>query len=344
MEIREKEVLNKWKEYTLSNKTGMRVSLLNYGGIITKLLVPDREGKLENVVLGYENYEDYEQDSNYFGAIIGRVAGRIENASFQLNEKTYLLHTNEGNHHLHGGNAAFHNVIWDAKPFQNEYEAGLTLIHTSADHTGGYPGDVKITVTYTLNNKNEFFIDYHAITTKKTILTLTNHTYFNLTGNLRDTIRNHQVQMNSDQFLELDKSLIPTGNCINVTDTSFDFRSGRQLSAGINSSYQQNQIAGGGYDHFFLFNLNEMPHISVSEPTSGRLLNITTNQPGVVLYTSNSLDEDLQLSGGLSKKHLGVCFETQASPASLKYNHLPSIVLNADDVYRKQTCFAFRNK
>lgn len=344
MEITEKEVLSKWKEYTLSNNTGMRVSLLNYGGIITKLLVPDREGKLENVVLGYQNYKDYEENPNYFGAIIGRVAGRIENASFQLDGKTYLLHTNEGNHHLHGGDAAFHNVIWDVKPFQNEYEAGITLFHTSADHTDGYPGYVEVTVTYTLNNKNELLIDYHATTTKKTILTLTNHTYFNLTGNLRDTVKNHQVQINSDQFLELDKSLIPTGNCIDVTNTPFDFRSGRQLSAGIDSSCQQNQIAGSGYDHFFLFNQDEMPHISVSEPVSGRRLNITTNQPGVVMYTSNNLDEGLQLSFGLSRKHLGVCFETQASPASLKYDHLPTVMLDANDVYRKQTCFAFHNE
>lgn len=344
MEITEREVLNKWKEYTLTNSTGMRVCLLNYGGTITKLLVPDREGKLENVVLGFQNYKAYEENPHCFGAIIGRVAGRIENASFQLDEETYKLRATEGNHHLHGGDTAFHKAIWKAEPFQADNEAGIKLSYTSPDHAGGYPGKVNITITYTLNNRNQLLIDYDATTTKNTILTLTNHTYFNLTGNLKDTIRHHQVEMNSDHFLELDEELIPTGSCIDVRHTPFDFRHGKQLAAGIDSFYQQNQIAGGGYDHYFLFNQSEPPHISVSEPVSGRRLNITTNQPGVVMYTSNTLDEGLQLAEGLSKKHLGVCFETQASPASLKHKHLPSIVLKANDVYKKQTCFTFHNE
>ncbi|WP_405097048.1 aldose epimerase family protein [Oceanobacillus sp. FSL H7-0719] len=344
MEITEKEVLNKWIEYTLTNDNGIQVSLLNYGGILTKLVVPDREGKLENIVLGYQNFEDYEQDSNYFGAIIGRVAGRIENASFELDGKTYQLKTNEGNHHLHGGESAFHQVIWDAMSFQNDDEAGVKLSHTGSDDAGGYPGRADVTVTYTLNNKNELLLDYEATTTEKTILTLTNHTYFNLTGNLKDTIENHQVSMNSEQFLELDEALIPTGNCLDVAGTPFDFREGNRLAAGMHSSHQQNTIAGGGYDHYFLFNENEVPHISISEPTSGRMLDITTNQPGVVMYTSNSLDKALQLSDGNSRKHAGVCFETQASPASLKYHQLPSIILGANDTYKKQTCFTFHSK
>lgn len=141
MEITEKEVLNKWIEYTLTNDNGIQVSLLNYGGILTKLVVPDREGKLENIVLGYQNFEDYEQDSNYFGAIIGRVAGRIENASFELDGKTYQLKTNEGNHHLHGGESAFHQVIWDAMSFQNDDEAGVKLSHTGSDDAGDILGE-----------------------------------------------------------------------------------------------------------------------------------------------------------------------------------------------------------
>lgn len=342
MKIAENEVLNKWKEYTLTNDNGMRVSLLNYGGIITKLFVPNRDGKLENIVLGFENYEDYIQDSNYFGALIGRVAGRVENASFQLDEKTYKLKANEKNHHLHGGETvAFQKVIWRVETFQYAHEVRAQFSHTSPDNAGGYPGEVNVIVNYTLNNNNELLIDYNATTTKKTILTLTNHTYFNLTGNLKDTIRNHQVSMNSNHFLELNEELIPTGKCVEVTGTPFDFRNGMQLSEGMHAANQQNRVAGGGYDHYFLFNKKEAPQISIKEPTSGRVMDITTTQPGVVMYTSNSLDEGLRLTEGLSKQYLGVCFETQAPPASLEYQQLPSIILEADDVYKEQTRFRF---
>lgn len=341
MDITTREVINHWKEYTLTNDYGMSVSLLNYGGIITKLIVPDRNGHFENVILAYQDYKEYEQNAYCFGAIIGRVAGRIEKAAFQLNGKNYQLLANEGNHHIHGGETAFHQTIWEAEPFRNQEDVGVRLKHTSPDGEGGYPGDVDIIVTYTLTNKNELHIGYHATTSKKTILTLTNHTYFNLSGDLKETIKNHKVSMNSDQFLELDKELIPTGKRIDVTGTPFDFRQGQWLSAGLHSSYQQNRVASNGYDHYFIFNHRKKPNISISEPTSGRLLDIVTNQPGVVMYTGNQLEDGSDLIGGSAQKHLGVCFETQAPPASLKYDDLPSIILDTDDVYQKHTIFKF---
>lgn len=341
MNIITKDLGNKWLEYTLTNDNGMSMNLLNYGGIITKLLVPNRVGKFENVVLGFQNYEDYEQNSNYFGGIIGRVAGRIEGASFQLEGKNYELRANEGDHHLHGGSTAFHKVLWKGQPFQDEDTVGVKLMHTSPAGEGGYPGNVNITVTYTLSNNDELIIDYHATTDSKTALTLTNHTYFNLTGNLVDTIANHNVTMNCNLFLELDSDLIPTGQLVDVSGSPFDFRSGRKLLEGFHTSSYHSRIAGEGYDHYFLFEQNERPYISVQDPSSGRLLEITTNQPGVVMYTANGLEEGLNLTGGRSKKHLGVCFETQASPASLKFQELPSIVLDVNDVYKKQTIFKF---
>lgn len=341
MDITTREVINQWKEYTLTNDRGMNVSLLNHGGIITKLVVPDRNGNFENVVLGYQNYKEYEKNTHGFGAIIGRVAGRIEKATFQLNGKNYQLQANEGNHHLHGGDTAFHQTIWEAEPFQNQKGVGLRLKHTSPGGEGGYPGDVEVIVTYTLTNENELHLEYYATTNKKTILTLTNHTYFNLSGDLKETIKNHKVTMGSDHFLELDEELIPTGKRIDVTGTPFDFRQGQWLSAGLHSSYQQNRIASNGYDHYFLFNHQDESNISVSEPTSGRVLDIVTNQPGVVMYTGNQLEQGLDLIGGTSQKHLGVCFETQAPPASLKHDNLPSILLDANDSYEKYTTFKF---
>lgn len=342
MNITTQPILNKWTEYTLTNNSGMCVSFLNYGGIITKIMSPDREGKLENVVLGYQHYSDYEQNPNYFGAIIGRVAGRISNASFHLNGKKYHLDANEEPHHLHGGANGFHQHIWEASPFQTENHVGVTLSLSSPDGAGGYPGQIDVQVTYTLTDSNDFLIDYEAISNKKTVFTLTNHTYFNLTGQLRETVRNHIVAINSDQFVEVDQELIPTGRLVDVADTTFDFRNGKKLSEGFVSTYSQNRNVGSGYDHYFLFNPNEEASIVVKEDTSGRILKMKTNHPGVVMYTGNGIDDKFVLRERMSRKHLGVCFETQEPPASLHHKGFPSITLEADERYQKQTVFSFR--
>jgi len=341
MQINTQNVLDKWTEYTLSNDNGMSVSFLNYGGIITKLITPNQDGLLENVVLGYQHYEAYEQNPNYFGAIIGRVAGRVQDASFELDGKKYKLEANEGAHHLHSGSAGFHNVIWEVSPFQTENQAGVILTHSSPAGEGGYPGRVKVKVTYTLTNKNDLLIDYEAISDEKTILTLTNHTYFNLAGQLKETTKDHVITINSDQFLELDQELIPTGKILNVANTPFDFRKGRKLLDGFQSDHQQNIYVGNGYDHYFLLNKTDEQSITVKENTSGRILKVRTNQPGVVMYTANGLTDNLKLNDGISEKHLGVCFETQGPSSSLHHDGLPSIVLEADEVYEKQTVFSF---
>ncbi|MFC0299229.1 aldose epimerase family protein [Virgibacillus soli] len=341
MKITSEKVLNKWVETTLTNNNGMQVRFLNFGGIITEIIVPNRDGVLENVVLGYRQYEEYEQNPNYFGAIIGRVAGRIQDASFHLDGKRYELENNEETRHLHGGSGGFHQVMWETSPFQTNNQIGVQLSHTSPDGEGGYPGRVNVTVTYTLTNKNEFFIDYQAISDKKTILTLTNHTYFNLTGQQKETVGNHFVNMNSDQFIELNQNLLPTGKLIDVTHTPFDFRKGKRLIEGLKATHPQNITVGHGYDHYFLFNKDAEPSIIVKEDTSGRILEINTDQPGVVMYTGNGLDNQLQLREGMSKKYLGVCFETQGPPASLHQQGLPSILLEANEPYKKQTRFAF---
>lgn len=330
-----------WRHYKLTNDNGMSVSLLNFGGIITEILVPNRHGVLENVVLGYKNISDYEDNPNFFGAIIGRVAGRIQHASFTLNDETYSLESNEGSHQLHGGSNGFHKVIWEATTFQTAHSVGVKLTHSSEDGDGGDPGNLTAKVTYTLTKQNELIIDYSAVTDKTTALTMTNHSYFNLSGNLAETIQNHIVTIDSDEFVELDEELIPTGKKIDVTDTAFDFRHGRKIADGIHSTHEQNLIAGNGYDHYFLFNQNKAEKINVNEETSGRIMTVKTNQPGVVMYTSNTLEEGLVLAEGNSGKYLGVCFETQGSPASLHHQGFPSVILKADETYEKQTVFSF---
>jgi len=341
MKIEIQDILNKWKLYTLLNDNGMKVSFLNFGGIITDISVPNRNNQLENVVLGYKNYADYEDNPNYFGAIIGRVAGRIQNASFTIQNQTYSLDANEGGHHLHGADGGFHQVIWQTSTFQTNDTVGVTLSHRSIDGEGGYPGTINVAVTYTLTNNNELILDYSGLSDKSTVLTMTNHSYFNLSGNLATTIHNHHVTIESDEFIELDTELIPTGNKINVVNTPFDFRTGRKLVDGINSISTQNRIANHGYDHYFILNQTQQQNIRLKEETSGRVMTIMTNQPGVVMYTSNTLGGGLNLTEGKSKPYLGVCFETQASPASLHHDGFPPVILEANELYDQQTVFSF---
>ncbi|MEH7250877.1 aldose epimerase family protein [Neobacillus niacini] len=342
MNIESNQILGKWTEYTLSNDLGMRVSVLDFGGIITKIMVPDRNGNIENVVLGYRNYQDYQTNPNYFGALIGRVAGRIQGASFNLNDKTYTLAKNNGDNHLHGGPDGLHQIVWDVSPFQTDEEVGLTLTHRSADRDSGYPGNVEIKVTYTLTNHNQLILDYVAKSDQTTPLTLTNHAYFNLSGNLKTTIHDHHVTIDSSSFVELDPNLIPTGKLLDVEGTTFDFRGGRVLGDGFNNNFEQNKIADSGYDHYFIFDHAEEYQATLQDPVSGRVMLVTTNEPGVVMYTSNGLAEGLPLAEGTSRKYLGVCFETQASPASLHHDGFPTVILNAGEPYQKQTVFTFR--
>lgn len=341
MKIDEQSILDEWKLYTLTNKQGMKVSFLNFGGIITRMLVPNKDGIMENVVLSYKNYEDYKENPNFFGALVGRVAGRVQDASFTIHDETYHLEANEGVHHLHGGSKGLNQVIWGTSPFQTDDAVGVTLTHTSVDGTGGYPGTVNMTVTYSLNNNNEFTIDYAATSDKDTALTLTNHSYFNLSGNLADTVHEHYVSMDSSQFVELDEALIPTGKIRDVAGTTFDFQSGKKIADGIHSTDTQNIIATNGYDHYFIFDHKRQESLVVKHDNSGRIMKMKTNQPGMVMYSGNALTNDLELTEGMSKPYLGVCFETQASPASLHHEGFPSVLLRANEKYEKQTTFTF---
>lgn len=344
MRIDSNEVLNKWKEFTLVNDQGMEVSILNFGGIITKIIAPDQDGAMENVVLAYKNYEDYEDNPNFLGATVGRVAGRIQDASFILDGETFSLEKNEKENHIHGGSEGFHHMIWDSKTTKSDNIVSLTLSLHSSDGTGGYPGNLDLSVTYSLNNNNDFKIQYDAKSDKKTALALTNHTYFNLSGNQTKLIHNHFITMNSDKIVELDDALIPTGKILDVDNTPFDFTDGQLLAEGIEKTHEQLKIGTNGYDHFFIFKDENEGNIKMVDDLSGRTLAIKTNQPGVVMYSSSCLDEGMTLAHGQSKPYLGVCFETQGSPASLHHDGFPTIILEANQPYSKYTEFSFSTK
>ncbi len=330
-----------WIAYTLINDSNMSVELLNYGGIITKIRVPDQNGTSENVVLGFKNYEEYLTNPPFLGALIGRVAGRIQGSQFELNGKTYSLPINDGANHLHGGPEGLNQVLWESTTYQNEQEIGVVLTHQSPNGAGGYPGTLELKVTYSLTHQNELSIAYEAVSDQDTVLTLTNHSYFNLSGDLKTTIKNHNVTLDASRFVELDDALIPTGTILEVDGTPFDFRGGRRVEDGIDTSHPQNLVASHGYDHFFLFDQEKKAAAIVEDPISGRKMTVETTQPGVVFYTSNTLGDGLELLERQSEDHLGLCLETQSSPASLHLDGFPSIMLKKEERYNQKTIFRF---
>jgi len=328
--------------YTLRNDSGMEFTCIDYGCTITRIMVPDKNGVKENVVLGYDTLEEYLNYSPYFGCIIGRISGRIKNATFTLDDETFTLAKNENENHLHGGDNGFHNVIWSSSVETKADEANIVFSYTSPDGEEGFPGNLKLQVTYSLNNENEIVISYQGVSDQKTIVNLTNHSYFNLSGNLKRTILAHELTLKSDGFLELDPSFIPTGKVLSVEDTVFDFRKGLQIVQGVNSEHPQIKLVGGGYDHPFLLNANHQQEITLVDYESGRKLEIETDEPCVVLYTGNSLEEGLTIGGVPSEKHLGLCLETQLPPNMINNPNFPSAVLEANEVYSTKTKYAFK--
>ncbi|GAE27373.1 aldose 1-epimerase [Halalkalibacter wakoensis JCM 9140] len=329
------------KIFTLKNSSGMELSCINYGCTITKVLVPDQAGNFENVVLGFDSIEEYIHHSPFFGCVVGRVAGRIANSQFELDGITYDLPNNEGVNHLHGGDHGFDKVLWDGKIEKGTDEVKVIFTHKSTDGTAGYPGNVTVSITYTLNNDNEFNISYHATTDKKTLINLTNHSYFNLSGELKRDILDHELTLKSDHFLKLSDSLLPTGELVAVDQTAFDFRKGRKLIDGVQSDHQQNQLVGGGYDHPLVLSANREDEICLVDQQSGRKLTVETDEPTVVLYTSNMMGNDFEIRGVPARKHIGVCLETQHHPDAIHHPSFPSIVLDENEEYRTSTTYRF---
>ena len=329
--------------YTLRNKNGMSVGIINYGGIIVSIDVPDRNGKIDDVNLGYDNLEQYLEKGMFFGAIIGRHGNRIENAEFELNGVTYRLAKNDGRNHLHGGNRGFDKVVWEAEPFVEGGAPALQLSYLSPDGEENYPGNLEVKVIYTLTEDNSIKIDYFAVSDRDTVVNLTNHAYFNLSGHGSGNILDHQVMINADRFTVINDECIPTGEIRDVADTPMDLRKPRPIRGGIESGDEQ-IACGKGYDHNFVLNdSGEKPEkaAEVYDPGSGRVMEVFTTKPGIQFYSGNFISRITGKGGAVYDKWSGFCLETQYFPNGTKHRHFPSPFLKAGEEYRHTTIYRF---
>jgi aldose 1-epimerase len=336
--------------YTLTNSDRMKVTITNYGGIIQSIWIPDRRGHRDNVALGFDNLRDYVTSSPYFGCITGRYANRIAEGRFTLDGVEYQLATNDGPNHLHGGDVGFDKRVWDATPIEDDDSVSLELTYTSPDGEENYPGTLDTTVTYTLTNDNEIEIDYHATTDAATVVNLTNHTYFNLAGEGSGTIEDHELMLNADHYTPVDETLIPTGEIAPVEDTPFDFTRSTAIGERIRSGHEQ-IVIGRGYDHNFVLDRGDPEDDSmilaaeVTDPRSGRTLEIHTTEPGIQFYSGNFLDGTLVgTSGNVYRQGDAFALETQHYPDSPNQPNFPSTVLRPGEVYETSTVFAFSTK
>ncbi|GAB6100459.1 galactose mutarotase [Halanaerocella petrolearia] len=321
-------------KYLLINEN-LQVNVLNYGGVITEIYTPDQDGNKENIVLGFDNIKDYEERSPYFGAIIGRHAGRIEGAEFTINDHIYKLAQNENTNNLHGGPIGLDKKIWDV----TEIEDGIELSYFSPHLEGGFPANVEFTVRYLLKG-NKLIVEYKAKPDRETIINLTNHTYFNLSGSSKTDMLDHQLMISSERFVALDEESIPTGEIREVEDTPFDFRELKEIGKDIELDYKQLKFTDG-FDHPFVLEDNK-DSIVLKEKETGRAVSISTDQPVVVFYAGNQLGDEGLLSDGVeSKKRLGVCLETQDYPNAINLDKFPTKTYTSDHLYRARTEYRF---
>lgn len=330
--------------YTLSSGNGLEVSVMTYGAIITSVKYPDRQGKSEEITLGFDTLAEYEKGHPYFGAICGRVANRIAKGQFTLDGKSYQVAKNNGENHLHGGVRGFDKAVWKASPTRSESDdrAILKLSHVSPDGDEGYPGKLEVTVTYTVFADNSLQIEYVARSDKATPLNLTNHTYWNLMGGARGDVLEHEVQLNADRYLPVDSGMIPTGELASVADTPMDFRKPHKIGERIE------MVPGGppgGYDHCYVINQKKAGELTVTarvfEPYSGRVMEVSTTEPGVQLYTGNFLDGTLKSRGATLEKRTGFCLEAQHFPDGVNQPEFPNTVLRPGETYTQKTVHKF---
>jgi len=331
--------------YTLTNANGLEIKTMNYGGIILSIRVPDRKGQFADIVLGHDTLEGYIPNPPYLGAVVGRYANRIANGEFTLDGKKYELPKNDGPNTLHGGLKGFDKVVWEGVPLKGK--AGVSYSYLSKDGDEGFPGNLKVKVTYTLTDVNELVIDYEATTDKATPINVSQHSYFNLAGEGNGDILNHEILINADRFTPVDKNLIPTGELKPVKGTPFDFTTSTKIGARINDNNDQ-LILGHGYDHNFVIN-RKGPGLELAarvyEPTSGRVLEVSTTQPGVQFYTGNFLDGTVTgKHGHVYKRRYGFCLETQHFPDSPNHPDFPTTILKPGQTFHQKTVFKFSAK
>jgi aldose 1-epimerase len=326
-------------QYTITNQNGMAVKILNYGGIVTHLYVPDGDGGTVDVVLGYDSLDGYLEDTPYFGAIVGRYGNRIAKGQFELDGKSYQLPLNDGKNHLHGGIKGFDNVVWKVDDFIYPDSAGIILTYLSKDGEEGFPGNLDVQVTYTLTNKNELEIDYKATTDQPTIVNLTHHSYFNLKGQGEGDILDHQLQIMAEKYIPVDETLIPTGELREVKGSAMDFTTPHSIGSRIAK-------VAGGYDHTLVLNGYNGKQLflaaKLTDPKNDRTMEVYTDQPGIQFYSGNFLDGSITgKDNRVYKKHFGLCLETQHFPDSPNQPDFPTTEHRPGEQYETTTIYKF---
>ncbi|MGX9785262.1 aldose epimerase family protein [Janthinobacterium lividum] len=328
--------------FTLTNRQGMQVKVLDFGAIISEIHVPDRDGTFADVVLGFERIEPYLHNSAFLGAVIGRFGNRIAQGRFSLDGKDYQLAVNNAPNHLHGGNQGFHQVMWLAEPFTRDDAVGVTFTRSSPHGEDGYPGKLDVTVVYELDNDNALSLRYHAVTDQATPVNLTNHSYFNLAG--QGDILGHALSINADRYLPVDAGSIPTGELADVAGTPFDLRQSTIIGDSIALPHEQLGI-GRGYDHNFVLNQQAEQGLklaaTVRDPQSGRVMQVYTQEPGVQFYSGNFLDGSQPGKLRANSYRSALCLETQHFPDAPNQSHFPSTILRPGQEYRTQTVYRF---
>ena len=328
--------------FTLNNGRGLEVQLMSYGAAIISVRAPDRRGRVADVVLGFDAFDDYLTRSRYFGTVVGRFGNRIARGRFVLDGAPFQLAINNGANHLHGGERGFDRVVWKAEPFERDAGVGIVFTYTSRDGEEGYPGTLTVSVTYTLTARNEIRLDYRATSDKPTPINLTNHSYFNLAGRGGGDVLTHQLTLDADRYTPVDETQIPTGEIAAVAGTPFDFRTATAIGARIDGEDQQLR-RGNGYDHNFVVNgwsgsrpgTRRAAH--VVDPGSGRTLDVATTEPGVQFYSGNNLD----LARNGFGRRTAFCLETQHFPDSPNHPQFPSTILRPGQTYESTTVFTF---
>ncbi|MFC5216813.1 aldose epimerase family protein [Streptomyces coerulescens] len=324
---------------------GTRMKVLSYGGVVQSLEIPDRRGHYANVSLGFDNIEDYVASSPYFGALIGRYGNRIGKGQFTLDGKAYQVNVNDGANSLHGGAKGFDKRVWDVEPFTKGSDVGLHLYYTSVDGEMGYPGTLKVKVTYTLTKYGDWRIDYAATTDKATVVNLTSHVYWNLAGEGSGTIENHELKIDASRYTPVDSGLIPTGELAPVAGTPFDFRRSKRIGEDLREAHQQ-LLYGKGIDHNWVLDKGISPRpewiATLKDPSSGRTLRMASTEPGLQFYSGNFLDGTLVGTGGkVYRQGDALCLETQHFPDSPNKPSFPSTVLRPGQTYRSTTVHSF---
>jgi len=339
--------------FTLTNAHGLEVRVITYGAVIVSIKAPDRRGRFDDIVTGFDTLDGYLTRSRYFGAVVGRYGNRIANGHFTLDGKTYELATNNGKNHLHGGIRGFDKVVWKGSPFERDGNTGVVLTYLSHDGEEGYPGTLNVTVTYTLTPRNELIVDYGATTDKATPINLTNHSYFNLAGDGHGDVLQHLLTIDADRYTPTDDTQIPTGEIAAVAGTPFDFRKPTPIGTRIDANDEQIR-RGHGYDHNFVLRSVSVGSASLSgersphhaarlvDPSSGRTLDVATTEPGVQFYSGNNLDGSaVGKSGHVYARRTSLCLETQHFPDSPNHASFPSTVLRPGEQFRSRTVFTF---